>query len=218
MNRKIRFGLLIGLSLIVLACAAWAQMTFFLVDNFEDGNYTQNPEWYTFGNVKAEVVKNQFQSSKDVVAQTAGNSILLIKGETKDWYVGGIGTSLNIDATDFSRVQFDVFGSDAGGTLKVELYQDDDYSGGIELDSNKNWEPIADSRWVAEINLLGPGFTRYSIPFSAFRHDNPGVGADKWNPTKKGNAGGLMKIQFVAIGKSKESKVDFALDNIILTY
>ena len=207
------------LFVIAFSLTSYAAMTFYLIDNFEDGDYTQNMQWYTFGNVKPEVIKNPLIDAKnDFIAQTAGQYILSVKGEAKDWYVGGIGTSLNIDASDFSRIQFDVYGSDKGGTLKVELYQDDNFSGSIELDPKKNWEPIYDSRWVSEISILGQGFTRYSIPFSAFRHDNLGVGSDKWNPIQKNNMGGLLKIQFIAIGKAKDSSVEFGLDNIILTY
>jgi hypothetical protein len=216
--KKFLAGLFL-VSMLLLSSPVFAQMTFYLIDNFEDGDCSQGPGWYTFGTIKPEVIKNPMAGDKtDFIAQTAGQSIVMLKGETKDWYVGGIGTSLNLDATSFSRIQFDVYGSDKGGTLKVELYQDDNFSGNIELDPNKNWEPINDSRWVADVSILGAGFTRYSIPFSAFRHDNLGVGSNKWNPVQKNNTGGLLKIQFVMLGKNKDSKIEVGVDNVILTY
>jgi hypothetical protein len=71
---------------------------------------------------------------------------------------------------------------------------------------------------VAEVNILGEGFTRYSIPFTAFVDENPKMGDDKWNPNKKDNSGGLLKIQFIVIAPAKVGEVDFRLDNILLTY
>jgi hypothetical protein len=71
---------------------------------------------------------------------------------------------------------------------------------------------------VAEINIQGKGWTRVSIPFTAFRDVNPGVGDDQWNPDQKDGSGGLLKMQLVAITEQRQGKVDFKIDNLLLTY
>jgi hypothetical protein len=88
----------------------------------------------------------------------------------------------------------------------------------LEQDSTKGWIPTQDDKWSAEINILGEGFTRISIPFSAFVDENPGVGDDRWNPNKQGDSGGLLKVQFIAIADKADGEVDFNLDNILFTY
>jgi hypothetical protein len=68
------------------------------------------------------------------------------------------------------------------------------------------------------VNIQGKGFTRISIPFSAFRDVNPGVGDDLWNPNKGNGSGGLLQMQLVAITDEQHGKMDFNIDNLLLTY
>lgn len=205
--------------LFIASFCSNAQMTFFLIDNFEDGDYSRNPEWFSFDNVELNVVKNNKEKgSPDFISDSCGLYSLQVKGRARNWYVGGIGTNMSVNASDYSRLQIDVYGHDKySGKVKVELYEDDNNNNKLEQDSEKGWIPTKDDKWVAEVNILGKGFTRVSIPFSAFRDDNPKVGNNRWDPNTNGKSGGLLKCQIVFIGESEKAPVDLRIDNIILT-
>ena len=209
--------LIIGL-ILVLASAAFSQFSFYLIDNFESGNFDRL-KWWRFGDLKVKVTENASPEGRDLIAESCGQYALNFSGDSKNWYVGGVGTEMGMDATRFSRFQIDVFGSDEyRGKLIIELLEDDNGNYSIEQDPKKNYDPLYDDKWVAELNIQGKGFTRVSIPFSAFRDANPGVGDDKWNPEQKNGSGGLLKLQLVAITDKKEGKIDFSLDNLLLTF
>jgi hypothetical protein len=211
--------LVLLLSLFIFVQPAFAQMTFYLIDNFEDGDFTRNPTWFNFDNSVLNIVENQKPEKIDFVAESTGKYSLGISGRAANWYVGGFGIDQSIDASDYSRIQFDLYGNPASsGKLKIELYEDDNSNNQIEQDPKAGWVPTADDKWVAEVNVLGEGFTRYSIPFTAFKDDNPGVGNDKFDPDKKNGSGGLLKIQFIAIAGEQQGEANFRLDNILLTY
>jgi len=199
--------------------AVFPQFSFYLVDNFEDGDYSSGPKWWGFGELKTKVVSNPPLETKDLIAESCGDYALNLCGESKQWYVGGVGTDLSVDASEFSRFQIDVNGDGEGkGRLKIELFDDDNMNYSLEQDPQKNYDPIHDDKWVAEVSIQGKGFIRTSIPFSAFRDANPGVGDDIWNPDQKDGSGGLLKMQLVAISETEQGKVDFSIDNLLLTY
>lgn len=201
------FGLLTGI--------ARAEFSFYLIDNFESGSADK---WYKFGNVEMSVVRNPSLEARDSVAESCGDYSLLLRGNADNWYVGGIGTDLRVDASPFSRLQMDVGGSDAGGILKVELFDDDAGSPNVELDPAKDYMPTKDDKWVASIPIAGKGFTRISIPFSAFKLENPGVGDGVWNVAQKDGKNGLLKIQFVLLTATQKGSAEARIDNILLTY
>jgi len=204
---------------VLLSMQVFAQFSFELIDNFEDGNFTQGARWWRFGNLKTECVKNPSAEARDLIAASCGDYSLNLAGETNNWYIGGIGTDLGIDASKFSRFQLDIYGHDKyRGKLIIELYDDDNDNNILEQDPQKNFAPVYDDKWVAEVNILGKGFSRISIPFTAFRDENPGIGDDKWNPEQKGDSGGLLKMQMVAITEKQQGKLDFNVDNLLLTY
>ncbi|MFH1760533.1 MAG: hypothetical protein ABIA63_05470 [bacterium] len=215
-------ALVIGLILFVLfgfSSVVSGQMTFFLIDNFEDGDLSRNPEWWPFDDISPSIVKNVKPTKIDFVAESCGEYSMQIKGNAAQWYVGGLGANVAIDASEFTRLQFDVYGNEKGkGKLKIELYEDDNNNNNIEQDKNKGWAPKFDDIWATEIAIQGKGFTRYSIPFSAFQDGNPGVGNGKWDPDQKNGSGGLLKVQLIAIADSEKGSADFRIDNIILTY
>jgi hypothetical protein len=202
------------LSVIVLigflAAGAGAVLTFYLVDNFEDGTYAK---WFSFDNVKLSIFKNPKSDKRDLVLESAGENALSIVGSTKDWYVGGAGTNLSVDASNYSRLQLDIFGTDKGGKIKIELYKDANNSGTIEQDEANQWKPTQDDIFGVEVPILKGGYTRYSIPFTAFVDSNPGVGKDKWE-----GAGAILRLQLIFIAASQEGTVDCAVDNVIFTY
>ena len=205
--------------IILTASTVLAQFSFYLIDNFESGEFTEGPKWWRFGSLKAQLVKNPSPEARDLIAESCGEYALNFKGETKDWYVGGIGTDLNIDASKYSRFQIDIDGNEQWqGKLIIELFDDDNNNYSIEQDAKKNYTPVFDDKWVAEVNIQGRGFTRTSIPFTAFHDVNPGVGDDLWNPSQDNGSGGLLKLQLVAISAEQQGEIDFKIDNLLLTY
>ncbi|MBU0672413.1 MAG: hypothetical protein KJ732_05240 [Candidatus Margulisbacteria bacterium] len=205
--------------ILLLSSMGLAQFTFYLIDNFESGEFTEGPKWWRFGDLKVELVKNPSLEVRDLIAESCGDYALKFSGQAKQWYVGGIGTDLGVDASRYARFQIDIAGSkDAQGKLIVEFFDDDNQNYSIEQDAKNNYAPVHDDKWVAEIKIQGRGFTRTSIPFSAFHDVNPGVGDDIWNPDQKDGSGGLLKMQLVAISEEQQGEVDFAIDNLLLTY
>jgi hypothetical protein len=204
------------LFLVILGSGAWAQFsTFSMVDNFEGGNADK---WYRFGNVEMSVVKNPSQEARDAVAESCGEYSLQLKGGSDNWYIGGIGTDLRLDATPYSRLQMDIYGSEAGGKLKIELFDDDNKNAILEQDSGRDWLATRDDKWVAEVPVMGRGWMRVSIPFTAFKLENPGSGDGIWNPDQNDGSGGLLKMQIILLTASQKGDFEAKLDNILLTY
>jgi len=215
MKRWLLACLVVGL----LGTGALAQFSFYLVDNFEGGEFSEGSKWWRFGDIQVKIVSNPTLEGKDLIAESCGEYSLNISGEAKDWYVGGMGTDLGIDASTYSRFQVDISGRpQAKGKLVIEFFDDDNQNYTIEQDPEKNYEPVSDDKWVAEINILGNGFTRTSIPFTAFKDVNPGIGDDIWNPDQADGSGGLLKFQLVLISTEKQGNLEFDIDNLLLTY
>lgn len=198
-------------ALILLLClgvAAMGLLTFYLVDNFEDGTYSK---WFTFDNVKLSIFKNPKSEKKDLVLESCGENSLRLAGLAKSWYVGGIGTNLNVDPANYSRLQIDVMGGPDQGKIKLELYEDSNKTGAIEQDAQQGWKVTSDKIWAVEVPIMRDGYTRYSIPFSAFSDGNPGTGSDKFGD------GNFLRMQLIFVASSQEGSVDCAVDNIIFT-
>jgi len=210
---------LISACLILLSATAMSQFSFYLIDNFEDGDITSSPRWWQFGEIEVSIVPNPVAADKDLIAESCGMFSLNMSGSTNDYYVGGIGSDIGVDANDFSRFQIDVYGNQPGGAiLKIELFDDDNNNYSIEQNPDNDYNPFFDDKLEAKIFIQGQGFTRTSIPFSAFVDANPGVGDDIWNPGQDNGSGGLMKIQLVAITEQQHGSLDFNIDNLLLTY
>lgn len=58
-----------------MGVAAHAILTFYLVDNFEDGTFTK---WFSFDNVKLSILKNPKSDKKDLVLESCGDNALKI--------------------------------------------------------------------------------------------------------------------------------------------
>ena len=193
---------------LCLGVAAMGLLTFYLVDNFEDGTYSK---WFTFDNVKLSIFKNPKSEKKDLVLESCGENALRVAGSAKSWYVGGIGTNLNVDPANYSRLQIDVLGGPDQGKIKLELYEDSNKSGAIEQDAQQGWKVTSDKIWAVEVPIMRDGYTRFSIPFSAFSDGNPGTGSDKFGD------GNFLRMQLIFVASSQEGSVDCAVDNIIFT-
>jgi hypothetical protein len=183
------------LGILLLAGAAHGILTFYLVDNFEDGT---SSKWYAFDRVNVAVAKVPKIAKRDLVIESGGEYLLEISGQAADWYAGGIGTSLNVDARDYSRLQFDLWGTSAGGKLKVEVFE-------------------GDTKWIAELPILGRGATRYSVPFTALLLDSTATAEASARVFSRG-LNTISRIQFIFVAPAPAGTVDGSLDNIILTY
>lgn len=214
---RLRGGFFVLFGIILVGTAAWAEFSFFMIDNFESG---QAAKWYRFGNAQMTVEKNPSLEGtvKDVVQESCGEYALRLRGSGLNWFVGGCGYDIGIDASPYTRLQMDIYGSGTGGKLKIELFDDDNGNNLLEQDAAKDWLPTKDDKWAAEVAVLGPGFTRVSIPFSAFRLENPGSGDGIWNPDPLNGSAGLLKMQLILLTGKQQGEVDCQVDNILLTY
>lgn len=191
----------------------------FLIDNFESGNLKSPRDWWTFDIQRAEAADNKDYKGGEPL--DVGTYSLLLKGPAKNWYCGGVGTYLakeGQDLTKYANFQIDVFGNGPGsGTLKVELYDDDNSNWQVEQDPAKSYAPIYDDKFVYEIRVDWSGWKRLSIPLADFIDDNPVVGDDVWNPAQTAGSGGLLQLQFICIAGTDKGSVNFNVDNVMLT-
>jgi hypothetical protein len=186
-----------------------------MIDNFEKNSDLKNPEWWRFDNITATVVPNPAFRPGDKLAQSAGRNSLKIKGSAKDWYCGGIGTYLGIDATAYTGIELLIYGNGAGsGRIKIELYDDD--KGSWQTQYDKNWIPLKDDLFAYEQNIDWRGWKQVYIPFSQFNLTNPKRGDGKMNFDQNNGSGGLLQTQVVVIANSKDGEVNFNIDNIKL--
>ena len=123
-----------------------------IIDDFEDGNYTTNPEWWKFDNVSPNVVDNaDYQKGDPTSLGKIGNYSLNITGSASEWYAGGLGTYIarqGVDYSGYNALVLDVYGNGAGsGTIKIELNDDDNGTWDIETDPNSNFENLYDDKF-----------------------------------------------------------------------
>lgn len=184
----------------------------YLIDNFEDGTYTKDPEWFVFDNLIPTIVKNaKLQDGEPSVIPNLGIYSLNMKGQAKSWYVGGMGSMLGVDATPYTSFEIDIYGMGEGsGKLKVELYDDDNCNTDVEVD--KSWKAIYDDVYSAEIDVNWKGWKHVSIPIGKFKND--GRGDFKWNPNLANGSGGLVKIQLICVANSETGEINYNIDNL----
>ena len=194
----------------------------YLIDDFEDGDYTVNPEWWKFDNINPKIVTNDdLQIGDPLSLKDIRKYSLNITGTCTNWYCGGIGTYLakrGVDLSRYNAFQMDVYGNGPGsGTIKIELYDDDNGNWQIEQDPKKNFANMYDDRFVYNQTVDWRGWKRVVIPTADFVDDNPGVGDDIWNPNQEGGSGGLIQMQLIFIGPKKSGNVKYNIDNVSLT-
>ncbi|KAF0132628.1 MAG: hypothetical protein FD145_1607 [Candidatus Saganbacteria bacterium] len=168
----------------------------YLLDNFEDGTYTKDPEWFVFDNIMPSITKEYS---------------LRLSGSANDWYVGGIGTVLGVDVSGYDTFEIDVYGyGETSGKLKIELYDDDNGNADIEVD--KSWKPLYDDLWSYETDVNWTGMRHLSIPLKEFK--NMGRGNNVFDPNLKNGSGGLVKIQIICVAASQTGSVNYNIDNL----
>ena len=172
----------------------------YLIDNFEDGNYNKDPEWFTFDAIVPSIAN-------------VGTYSLKLTGTAKDWYVGGMGVMLGIDATGYDAFNIDIYGNgENSGKLKVELYES--VTGKTEIEVGKDWKPLHDNLWSNEIEVNWTGWKHLSIPIKEFI--NEGHGSNVWNPKLINGQGGLVKVQLISVATTQTGSVNYNVDNIEL--
>ncbi|MBI5699357.1 hypothetical protein HZC35_03480 [Candidatus Saganbacteria bacterium] len=186
----------------------------YLIDNFEDGTYTKDPEWFSFDGIVPSIVKTSTLREGDPkVVSLIGQYALNLTGSARDWYVGGLGTVLGIDASGYSTFEIDVYGyGEQSGKLKIELYDDDNGNADIEVD--KSFKPLYDDLFSKEIDVNWTGWKHLSIPISEFTIE--GRGGKKWDPTLANGSGGLVKIQLISVANSQTGSINYTVDNLEL--
>jgi hypothetical protein len=187
----------------------------YLIDNFEDGTYTKDPEWFSFDGIVPTIVKTSTLNppKADKVAAIVGQYALNLTGTARDWYVGGLGTVLGIDASGYGTFEIDVYGfGENSGKLKIELYDDDNGNADIEVD--KSYKPLYDDLLSREIEVNWTGWKHLSIPISEFTIE--GRGDKKWNPTLANGSGGLVKIQLISVANSQTGSINYTVDDLEL--
>jgi hypothetical protein len=155
----------------------------YMIDDFEDNDYSSNPEWWSFDSVKPKVVGNSdYQSGDPVSLSEIRKYSLNLTGTCSDWYCGGIGTYLarkGVDLSKYNTFQMDIYGNGPGsGTVKVEMNDDDNGNWQIEQDPKKNYANMYDDKFVYNVTVDWKGWKRVMIPLADFSDENPGVGDD----------------------------------------
>jgi hypothetical protein len=197
-----------------------ASSNIYMIDDFENGNYTTNPVWWKFDNITPSVVDNaDYQSGDPAILKGIGKYSLNITGNAKDWYAGGMGTYIakkNNDLGRYNAVQMDVFGNGPGsGTIKIEAVDDDKGNWKVEQDSKG--VPLYDDMFVYNMMVDWSGWKRVAIPFSDFTLDNPGKGDGILTVSQENGKGGLLQMQFIFIAPKQTGSLKYNLDNISLT-
>lgn len=213
---------------LVLGCLVYAEEGKVFngeIDNFEDGNMIEAPAWWTFGDSDQTVVETDIWA-KDPLIKYLGKYALQVKGETKSWYVGGMGTYLGVDASNYTHVKLHVYGSGAdSGKLTIQLFEDDNGNTTLEQDVNNNYEPIFDDKFEYELKVNWKGWKVVQIPFKSFKDanhkdpkvkDSKNIGDNVFNPDHLNGSGGLLHFQFIFLANTKSGSVDMAIDNIRL--
>ena len=188
----------------------------YLIDNFDDGDFTRAPEWYKFDAITPVVEKAvKYQDGDMAVVAKLGGNVLHVAGHAANWYAGGMGVYLGMDATKYKSLEMDVYGNGEGsGQMKIELYDND--SGSYDIEVDKNWVPTKDDLWVYELNVNWKGWKHVSIPFASFSLSNPGRGNGVWGPAQVNGSGGLIKMQLIYLGNKQVSDINLCLANIML--
>ena len=191
----------------------------FLIDNFENGDYTTSPVWWKFDHITPKVVENtDYKSGDHDVVREIGNYSLKITGTAKNWYAGGMGTYLAKEGQDlggFNALQLDVYGNGAGsGTIKIELVDDDKGNWKVEQDSKG--VPLYDDKFSYNLTVDWDGWRRVGIPLSDFVLDNPGHGNGVLTLSPVNKGGGLLQISFVFLGGKESGPLGYNIDNIKL--
>ncbi len=209
--------MVMGLLMTTIIFAAEGSMPkVYDIDAFDDGTITEEPAWWTFGDINAVPVSSQIYKG-DPVQSFLGKYSLALKGSTKGWYVGGIGTYVGKDASRYTHLKLMVYGNGPkSGKLSLQLYDDDNKNYVLEQDVEKNYEPIFDDKFEYTQTVTWKGWKVLLIPLKNFKDVNPTVGDNKMNFDTKDGSGGVLHFQVIVLADEKEGNVDMAIDDVKL--
>jgi len=191
----------------------------YMIDDFEDGNFNSNPEWWRFDNVTVNVVSNaEMRNGDPSVAAGVGKLSLSVTGNASDWYAGGIGTYIarkGVDLGKYNAISIDIYGYGPGsGSIKIELVDDD--KGNWQVEQDSRGVPLYDDKFAYTQLVDWSGWKRVVIPFSDFSLDNPGRGDGVLDISQRNGGGGLLQMQMIFIASKKIGSLRYAIDNISL--
>ncbi|RAP31716.1 hypothetical protein DID78_00120 [Candidatus Marinamargulisbacteria bacterium SCGC AG-343-D04] len=186
----------------------------FIVDDFEDADLKKMPEWWGFDDIELSVEPNNLSEFKYL-----GNRSMSLKGDPKDWYVGGCGTYFGVDVTNYNAIKLVIRGyGSKSGVLIVELFDDDNDNFELEPHPNVSSETLADDKFIHTVKVDWLGWKVVIIPFDRFVDGNLGIGDDIWNPYQEGSSGGLLQMQFVLLAADKTVMPRMLIDVVKLYY
>ncbi len=138
----------------------------------------------------------------EAVSETfLGPHSLELRGQIQGWYGGGLGTYLGMDARGYTHLSLNVFGYGPGsGILKIELVDDDNKNYRADVNAQKPGTGDQDDVLTYALPVTWQGWKHINIPLLAFSDANPGAGDDLWNPSQWLGSGGLLQMQWIALG------------------
>ena len=176
-----------------------------LIDDFEAGDGC--PRWWTFGALQFRRVRAD--------AADQGAQVLDVSGRVQSGASSGTGLYIEPEIGERRTLRIDVrgYGPDSG-RIRIELFDDDNGNWEIEKDP-QTFDPLYDDRFILELPVDWLGWRQLTLPSSAFRLDNPGVGNGVFDPERDGTSGGLLEMQFLfAPASGRSGDVHVQLDNI----
>ncbi len=184
----------------------------FIIDDFEDANLTQFPEWWGFDNIELSIEPNNEKEFAHL-----GSRSLELKGPPENWYVGGCGTYFGTDVSEYNAIKLLIRGyGSKSGILIVELYDDDNNNFEIEPHPDSTSETRYDDKFIHTIKIDWIGWKVVIIPFNKFVDGNLGFGDDLWNPYQEDSSGGLLQMQLVLLAADKKVAPRIKIDTIKL--
>lgn len=188
------------------------------IDNFRDGNFSVQPEWWNFGSVSMAVVDNADDIQKMKKTKNAinlGKKSLQVQGITQRYYAGGVGVYLGLDGFDYTNVVMTVYSPKAmSGIIRIELFDDDNGNNRVDFGTNRNL-PDSDDILVYHQIVDWEGWKVIRVPLAHFEDDNPRVGDNVFNPYRINRSAGLIQMQLVFLSlKEPDSQLLYKFDYI----
>ena len=184
-----------------------------IIDDFEDGTMLNQPEWWRFGNLEIDVVKDQTTSAPSYVE----DYVLQLRGNTESWYVGGLGVYSPMSAVRYNYIKLIIKGyGSSSGSLLIELYDDDNENAYIEQNEYDSSYTLYDDKFIYTLKVNWSGWKVVEIPLRNFKDSNPGIGDNIWNPNRRNGSGGFTQIQLLLLSDSRNGSVEIDIDTIKL--
>lgn len=213
--KKIAIPLILGcLIIILLANISHAKRQPLLIDNFEDGNYTERPTWYEFDQLELTIKDNNLAEASYLESKS-----LRLRGKTSDWYMGGAGLYLGVNAQPYNTIKCVIKGNGPdSGNITFELFDDDNENFELETDAAYPSYLVFDDKWTYTQKVSWNGWRVVIIPFSKFRDANPTIGDNVLNLNQNNGSGGLIQLQLLAFAAEKKGRIDIQIDSIKMYY